>query len=53
MVLDPFAGSGTTMRVAMEAGRSATGIELNHKYVDYAKKRVNWGSGLGIEYASD
>ncbi len=31
-VLDPFAGSGTTMRVALNSGRPATGIELNSKF---------------------
>jgi DNA modification methylase len=43
-------GSGTTMRVAMEESRNAVGIELNASYVAYAKKRLNWGSGLGVEY---
>lgn len=28
-VIDPFAGSGTTLRVALESGRGATGIDLN------------------------
>jgi DNA modification methylase len=49
-VLDPFLGSGTTMRVAMEEGRNCIGIELNPAYVEYAKKRLNWGAGLGVEY---
>ena len=31
-VLDCFAGSGTTLRVAVESGRSATGIELNPEF---------------------
>lgn len=34
-VLDPFAGSGTTLRVAIESGRSATGIELNPKFCQH------------------
>lgn len=34
-VLDPFAGSGTTLRVALESGRSATGIELNPKFCQH------------------
>lgn len=34
-VLDPFAGSGTTMRVALASGRSATGIELNPAFCEY------------------
>jgi len=51
VVLDPFLGSGTTMRVAMENMRSAIGCELSEKSVAYAKKRLNWGAGLGTEYA--
>jgi len=31
MVLDPFAGSGQTIRVAGELGRSACGFELDKK----------------------
>jgi len=34
-VLDPFAGSGTTLRVAVESGRSTTGIELNSKFCQH------------------
>lgn len=50
IVLDPFLGSGTTMRVAMENGRDSIGIELNEKYIRYAKKRLNWKAGLDVEY---
>lgn len=35
-VLDPFSGSGTTVRVAAAMGRSAVGIELNQEFCDYA-----------------
>ena len=31
-VLDPFCGSGTTMRVALQHGYHATGIELNESF---------------------
>lgn len=31
-VLDPFAGSGTTLKVALEMGMNATGIEINPAY---------------------
>lgn len=39
-VLDPFAGSGTTMRVALVSGRSATGIELNSDFCEHAVKTL-------------
>lgn len=31
-VLDPFAGSGTTLRVALASGRNVTGIDLNKSF---------------------
>lgn len=34
-VLDPFAGSGTVLRVALRSGRPATGIDLNLDYCRY------------------
>lgn len=40
VVLDPFLGSGTTLRVAIKHGRSAIGIELNSKFSEYAVKRM-------------
>jgi DNA modification methylase len=39
-VLDPFAGSGTTMMVALRHNRNALGIELNPTYVEMAKRRI-------------
>ena len=39
-VLDPFAGSGTTLAVARRLGRRAIGIELNSEYVKLARDRV-------------
>lgn len=35
LVLDPFAGSGTTIRIAVESGRSATGIDLSNEYCEF------------------
>ncbi|MCP4370631.1 MAG: site-specific DNA-methyltransferase [Deltaproteobacteria bacterium] len=34
-VLDPFAGSGTTLRVAIQNGKEATGIDLNPDFCEY------------------
>jgi DNA modification methylase len=39
-VLDPFAGSGTTLAVARRLGRRAIGIELSADYVNLARDRV-------------
>lgn len=40
IVLDPFFGSGTTGRVAMDLGRDYVGIELNPDYIKLAEKRL-------------
>ncbi len=40
-VLDPFAGSGTTLMVALRLGRDAIGIELNPEYVRMAENRID------------
>ena len=39
-VLDPFAGSGTTLAVAAEQGRNAIGCELNADYIALAERRI-------------
>jgi len=40
VVLDPFAGAGTTLLKAKELGRKFVGIELNPEYADMARARV-------------
>jgi len=40
VVLDPFAGSGTTLAVAHGHGRSAIGIDLDERNRDLALERV-------------
>ena len=40
MVLDPFCGSGTTLRVCQQLGRSAIGFELNPYYVEMTNARL-------------
>lgn len=39
-VLDPFCGSGTTLRVAVASGRRATGIDLNPAFCEYAVREL-------------
>lgn len=40
VVLDPFAGSGTTLAVATGHGRDAIGIDLDARNADLARERV-------------
>ena len=40
IVLDPFAGSGTTCKAAKELGRKFIGIEINPEYCQIAEKRL-------------
>ncbi len=40
-VVDPFSGSGTTLRVCQQLNRSAIGIEINPNYVAMTKERLS------------
>ena len=44
LVLDPFMGSGTTAKMAMQNGRDYLGFDISPEYVELAKKRVAWAN---------
>jgi len=41
-ILDPFVGSGTTMKVARELGRNSIGIEIKKSLIPIIKKKVGF-----------
>jgi site-specific DNA-methyltransferase (adenine-specific) len=50
-VLDPFVGSGTTMRVARELDRNSIGIEIKKPLVLVIKKKLGFGGGQNNFFA--
>lgn len=48
LVLDPFAGIGTTLVAAKDLDRNAVGFDINPKYVEFSKKRLSETLSVGV-----
>lgn len=49
IVLDPFAGSGTTCIACVNEGRDFVGIEKEPEYVEIARRRIEWAKKQKVE----
>jgi site-specific DNA-methyltransferase (adenine-specific) len=53
VVLDPFAGSGSTLEAAQKLGRKWIGIELSPKYHAIANRRLHYAGSAEIDKYED
>lgn len=47
-VLDPFLGSGTTSKAALELGRNSIGYEINREFLEIIKTKIGIQKGLSL-----
>jgi len=52
-VLDPFVGSGTTMKVARKLGRNSIGIEIKRSLIETIKTKCDFGRQLRLDGQED
>lgn len=52
-VLDPFVGSGTTMKIARELGRNSIGIEIKKSLIPIIKKKTGFEGQLALDKQDD
>lgn len=50
LIVDPFSGIGTTGLACKELERNYIGFELNDKYVDFSRSRLNDGFNESVVY---
>ena len=51
-ILDPFAGSGTTMKVARDLERNSIGIEINESLVPIVEEKLAFGRGQKLLFSN-
>ncbi|RKX55398.1 MAG: site-specific DNA-methyltransferase [Thermotoga sp.] len=52
-ILDPFTGSGTTMKVARNLGRNSIGIEIKRSLISIIKKKIGFDGQLSLDNQND
>jgi len=52
-VLDPFVGSGTTMKVARQLGRNSIGIDIKKSLIPIIKKKLGFEGQLPLDDQND
>jgi len=52
-VLDPFAGSGTTMKVSRQLGRNSIGIEIKKSLIPIIKEKIGFDEQQGLFNSDD
>jgi len=52
-VLDPFCGSGTTMKIARQLGRNSIGIEIKKSLIPIIKKKMGFDEQLQFDNQND
>jgi site-specific DNA-methyltransferase (adenine-specific) len=52
-VLDPFLGSGTTMKAAIDLNRNSVGIEINPSFLEIIEKKVGYKQAKLLSHANN